>query len=152
LRLYADVSFLASLYLPDQNADAARAMFERIEDGAGILFITELSILETRNAIGLGAFRNLLTPDELAQTIVNFIQDISAQVFQKIALPPDAWKAVNELSRLHTPSIGCRSLDILQVAIGLLLNADQFLTFDQRQRELALAAGLDAPDFPASYS
>jgi hypothetical protein len=106
----------------------------------------------TRNAIGLGAFRRLLTPDELAQTIADFIQDIGSQVFQRTVLPADAWKTANELSRLHTPSIGCRSLDILQVAIAVLLKVDQFLTFDQRQRKLALAAGLDAPDLLASYS
>lgn len=127
-------------------------MFERIQDGAWILFVTELSILETRNAIGLGAFRRLLTPDELTQTVADFIQDINSQVLQRTALPADAWMSANELSRRHTPCIGCRSLDILQVAIALLLKVDQFLTFDQRQRNLALAAGLDAPDLFASYS
>ncbi len=43
--------FLASLYLPDQNADACRAALERIQDGGEILLVTELNILETRNAI-----------------------------------------------------------------------------------------------------
>jgi predicted nucleic acid-binding protein len=152
LRFYPDASFLASLYLPDPNADAARSVFERIQERGEILLVTELSILETRNAIHLAAFRKLLTPEELTQTIAGFIQDTIAQIFQRTVLPAEAWKIANELSRLHTPQIGCRSLDIVQVAIAILLKVDQFFTFDQRQRKLAIAAGLDAPDLLASYS
>ncbi|HEU5022394.1 MAG TPA: type II toxin-antitoxin system VapC family toxin [Bryobacteraceae bacterium] len=152
MRFYPDASFLASLYLPDPNADPARNVFERIQERGEILLVTDLSILEAGNAIHLAAFRKLLTPEELTQTIAGFVQDTIAQIFQRTAIPSETWKIANELSRLHTPEIGCRSLDILQVAIAILLKADQFLTFDQRQRKLALAAGLDAQDLLTSYS
>ncbi len=49
-----------------------------------------------------------------------------------------------DLSMLHTPRLGLRALDILQVAIALEVNAKRFLTFDVRQRNLAEAAGLRA--------
>ena len=42
----------------------------------------------------------------------------------------------------YTPVLGVRSLDILHVAIALSLHAKTFLTFDDRQRALAVQAGL----------
>ena len=41
-----------------------------------------------------------------------------------------------------TPTLGTRSLDVLHVACALELKLRHFLTFDTRQRQLAVAAGL----------
>jgi hypothetical protein len=46
------------------------------------------------------------------------------------------------LSARWSAKLGTRSLDILQVAAALVLEADSFLTFDDRQKKLAKAAGL----------
>ena len=46
------------------------------------------------------------------------------------------------LSRQHTPALGTRSADVLHVACALELKLSHFLTFDARQRKLAVAAGL----------
>jgi hypothetical protein len=54
------------------------------------------------------------------------------------------YRKARELSRRHTPDIAARSLDILQTAAALLLGADTICSFDERQRELASAAGLKA--------
>jgi len=51
-------------------------------------------------------------------------------------------KTGGELSRKHTASIGCRSLDVLHVASALELELKNFLTFDRRQQKLAAAAGI----------
>jgi predicted nucleic acid-binding protein len=51
-------------------------------------------------------------------------------------------KRAADLSREHTPGLGCRSLDVLHVASALELGLRHFLTFDLRQRNLAKAAGL----------
>ena len=42
----------------------------------------------------------------------------------------------------HTSTLGCRTLDILHVAAATLLGASLFVTYDQRQAQLADLAGL----------
>jgi predicted nucleic acid-binding protein len=48
------------------------------------------------------------------------------------------------LSASHTLTGGHRAFDILHVAAALHLGAQEFLTFDSNQRQLAQAAGLRA--------
>ncbi len=47
-----------------------------------------------------------------------------------------------ELSRVHTPRLGTRALDVLHVGCALELKLRHFLTFDERQQKLAVACGL----------
>jgi len=51
-------------------------------------------------------------------------------------------RRADDLSKRHTITDGHRSLDILHVATALQLEAEVFLTFDERQRKLAHAEGL----------
>jgi len=44
----------------------------------------------------------------------------------------------------HTPTIGCRTLDILHVAAAKLIGTTDFCTFDTRQSGLAGRLGLVA--------
>lgn len=55
---------------------------------------------------------------------------------------PDIFYNARALSRAHTQKTGSRSLDILHVASALSINAERFMTFDDRQSELAAIAGL----------
>jgi hypothetical protein len=50
-----------------------------------------------------------------------------------------------ELSKRHTCSMSCRSLDILHVAAALILCSKFFASFDERQRKLAAVEGM-TPD------
>jgi hypothetical protein len=47
-----------------------------------------------------------------------------------------------DLSEKHSSGIGSRTLGILHVASALSINADRFLTLDDRQTRLAAFAGL----------
>ena len=47
-----------------------------------------------------------------------------------------------EFSRKYTPTLGCRSLDVLHVASAVELNLKYFITFDLRQQKLAKTVGL----------
>jgi hypothetical protein len=47
------------------------------------------------------------------------------------------------LSDKYTESLGARTIDILHVANALALEAEQFLTTDARQSDLAIAEGLN---------
>jgi hypothetical protein len=53
-------------------------------------------------------------------------------------------RRAEELSREHSPGIGCRLVDVFHVACALELGLANFLTFDLRQRRLVRAAGLKA--------
>jgi predicted nucleic acid-binding protein len=46
------------------------------------------------------------------------------------------------LSEKHAATEGQRTIDLLHVALALEAGAKTFLSFDQRQRKLAKAAGL----------
>lgn len=47
-----------------------------------------------------------------------------------------------DISRRYTPILGGRPLDVLHVATALELGLRYFVTFDQRQQQLARATGL----------
>jgi predicted nucleic acid-binding protein len=48
------------------------------------------------------------------------------------------------LSGRHSAAIGARSLDILHIAAAKAIRATELVTFDSRQRSLAVAAGFSA--------
>ena len=51
----------------------------------------------------------------------------------------------------HTPKLGTRSLGVLHVACARELRSRYFLTFDERQQQLAAAAGLKLAREPTSH-
>ncbi len=58
---------------------------------------------------------------------------------------PDVHQIAERLSATHTTADGHRLTDILHVATAIHLGMEGFLTFDDRQRTLALAEGLTVP-------
>ena len=56
----------------------------------------------------------------------------------------DATRTACELSAEHGLLMSIRGMDLFHVAIAVEVGADAFLTFDEAQRELAVAAGLHA--------
>lgn len=57
----------------------------------------------------------------------------------------DVHRLAEELSTKHTEADGHRLADIMHVATALHLAAEQFLTFDGKQRKLAEAEGMVVP-------
>jgi predicted nucleic acid-binding protein len=136
---YADASFLASLYGADANsAQAAR----HIETARPTFLITPLSELEFITAFEALAFRKILSAAEVEASTQAFRDDLAAGVLTRKPVPQDAFARAVFLSKLHTRTLGSRTLDILQVAIALELDAAVFFTFDKDQARLAKRAGL----------
>jgi predicted nucleic acid-binding protein len=54
----------------------------------------------------------------------------------------NVFRRADELSEEHASHNGQRTIDLLHVAAALECSARTFLSFDQRQRKLAQAAGL----------
>jgi hypothetical protein len=108
-----------------------------------VLTMTHHGRAELTNAIGLALVRKLITSDAYADTLASFEEDCAEGRYAHTDL---LWRATlkraTDLSREHTPRIGCRSLDVLHVASALELEFKRFLTFDLRQQKFARAVGL----------
>lgn len=99
--------------------------------------------LEIVNGIRLAAFRKVISAEALSDAIASLDEDLAEGRYVEADV---LWRATlrraGELSRAHTPTLGCRTLDVLHVATAVELGLRHFVTFDTRQRQLAQAAGL----------
>lgn len=138
----ADASFLFSLYVFDANSAAASAKMKRV---VLPLLLTDIGRVEILNAIGLRLFRKELRPAEAKKVYALFREDIEQGVVQIVPLPSAAYQRAEQIARNHTPVLGTRTLDVLHVAAALVLRADAFYTFDQKQAALASALNLRTP-------
>jgi predicted nucleic acid-binding protein len=139
-----DTSFLVSLYKEEPRSSEAKATLANEQRR---LQISELIFYEFSNAIRFAACRRFIQK-ELALTI---IRDLEVDLARKrLAIAPLSLPATlaeaKRLSATHTLTGGHRSMDILHVATALQLKASLFLTFDENQRTLARAEGLQVPE------
>jgi predicted nucleic acid-binding protein len=139
--VYADTSFLVSLYV--QDANTARAV-AAVESGATPLVFTPLIRHELRNALRLCVFRRQISTAQRESALHDIDADAEAGVLH---ITPVDWPKVfahaETLGRKHSEALGTRGMDILHVACALALRAKRFATFDDRQRQLAELAGLE---------
>ena len=137
---YADPSALLKLYVHQPESAAMNAWRARTK---GALAVTHHGRVEIINGICLAAFRRDITAEALSDSLSSFEEDFAeGRYIQADLLWRAALRRAGELSRVHTPALGCRSLDVLHVASALELGLRTFVTFDQRQQKLARAAGL----------
>jgi predicted nucleic acid-binding protein len=142
LSTYVDTSFLVSLYVPDANSAEAA---ERARHAKLPLLVTSLGEIELANAFQLRLFRKELRPAQARAAYAAFRDDARAGVLSIKPLPEAVYTQARHLALKWTAGLGTRALDILHVAAALTLEADNFHTFDARQRRLARAAGMAAP-------
>lgn len=138
--IYVDTSVIVKLYIREEHS---REASDWLRNNNEAIPLTTFHELEFTNALKLKQFRNEMTGEELAIVFDKFKEHETKGVYHR---PPinwsDAFTRSLDLSKTHTAGIGSRSLDIMHVALALSIGADRFLTFDERQSQLALAAGL----------
>ena len=140
MSLYADTSLLISYYINDSNSVSAQAALHAT---TGPVPFTGLHRLEMRNALALGVFRRILTPAQVSAAWSDVERDL--QSGRLIPLPVNwnpVYRAAAQWAALHSPRIGCRSLDVLHVTLAKKLNTSEFFTLDERQKSLAVVLGL----------
>lgn len=138
--IYVDPSALAGLYLHQERSREINAWRARVP---GMLPVTHHGRTEIVNAICRLAFIGQLEPEGMNEALADVAGDFaSGRLLQVDILWRAALNRAAELSRLHTPKLGTRSLDVLHVACALELKLPYFLTFDERQQKLARTAGL----------
>jgi len=115
------------------------------------LHTTELLRYEFRQSLRFQVWRRAANPREgIVQTDAEAaLNQLEADLLGGVAvLAPcdllEVLRRADDLSNRHTIAEGCRSFDILHVATALHLGAKEFLSFDDRQRNLATSEGLVA--------
>jgi len=139
-RVYVDPSALLKLYLHEPES---RAMVRWRSAQAGPVAVTYHGRAELTNAVCLARFRGIIDAKVCDAALEALDEDfkegrcVHADVLWRATL-----RRATELSRVHTPILGTRALDVLHVASAVELGFTHFLTCDVRQQSLAKAAGL----------
>lgn len=138
--VYPDSSFLVSLHRADKNQVAARSYMAAHPRP---LFFTSLHRIEVRNAFRNLAARGEISRGECEAAFRQIEEDLREEILvhTPIALT-NTFRRADELSEAYARHHGQRTIDLLHVAIALEAKATMFLSFDNRQRKLAKAAGL----------
>jgi predicted nucleic acid-binding protein len=140
VRTYYDTGILLKLYTAEPESEAVerfvRLRAERLE-------ITDLHIAECFSALRLKEFRKECTGEQAGLAIDLIKGDMRAGILHMLAVDWDrVWQECRLLSDKYGSRIGARTLDTLHVATARTLGANEFLTSDRRQADLALAIGL----------
>ena len=138
--IYVDPSALLKLYLHQAESAAMNAWRARVR---GPLTLTHHARVEVVNGICLAGFRGAIGAPAVRDALASFEEDrVAGRYAHADLLWRSALRRAADLSREHTPELGCRSLDVLHVACSLELGFPAILSFDERQRRLARRVGL----------
>jgi len=137
---YPDTSFVLSLYLLDVHSSKAAA---HLAARSRPLAVTALLAFEVEQAVEHAMFRKRVAPAQGHKALSDWQADLASGAVEIVGTDwPQAYAEARRIARLRTVTEGHRSLDILHVAAALVSDAEELLTFDQRQRKLAQAEGL----------
>ena len=142
MHAYADSSFIVSLYLPEPiRTDRAVTYMDRQREA---LPFTPQHRLEVRNAIRLLVWSKRISAVDRSRVFREIEADLDSEVFL-IHTPlnfTETYRRSEQIGATHNETIGSRSPDLFHVAAAMELGFKHFLTFDQKQYDLARAAGL----------
>ena len=142
--IYADTSFLYSLYALDGNTPRALALYE--SDRRRPLLLTPWQRFELRNTVRRAAheFRRAKkpVPFDLGNVLKQLDQDLKTGVLRH-AEPdwPETIRLAEQISAAQTETNGQGGVDTIHIAAAVLLRADSFWTFDEDQAATALDFG-----------
>jgi predicted nucleic acid-binding protein len=140
--IYADASFVIALFVIGDDHWHKAWQWWRQNQGPTIL-VSRLTLFEAENSIrGLGASKQC-RPSAVRASIEGIKRAHLEGVLVRRNVPEHRlYPQAVRLSQYHTVSCTFGALDIVHVAIALDLRVETLLSFDERQRELAMAEGL----------
>jgi predicted nucleic acid-binding protein len=140
VKRYFDSAVIVKLYVPEPNS---RDAFELVRDSGAAVPFSQLHENEVRNAIRLKRNRGELSDAEVATAFYRLDGDLSAGLLFRPTFDWSVvWTKADNLSDAHARHVSCRTLDTLHVALATVLGFREFASFDIRQRQLAVRAGL----------
>jgi predicted nucleic acid-binding protein len=138
LSVYADSSFLVSIYVTDVHTlEALRRLSKHPR-----LWFTPFHEAEISHAIAQQVFQGRMADARANRVYQELSRDCATGVWALTGFPEAAFTKGVALARSYVAKLGTRTLDSLHVAAALELQAQHFWTFDERQAKLAKAAGL----------
>jgi predicted nucleic acid-binding protein len=139
--IFADSSFLVSLYLPNDRFSApARAIAVSFRDTVAYPLLVELELTNTIwRAVG-----EKRIPARLAASLLGAVnRDLTEGFLVRSGLDAVAhYRDAVKLSTEYAARYLIRTLDVLHVAAALLLEAKILASFDEWLRRLAASVGL----------
>lgn len=140
MNAYFDTAIILKLYVQEATSpDAVRLANESPTP----YLLTPWQEIETRTALRLKAFRMEITTAEMEASTRAFDADILAGRWRTSEYKEaTVWQFARDLSDRHAAIVGCRTLDLLHIAVALSLGVEIFVTFDERQRAVAKSEGL----------
>jgi predicted nucleic acid-binding protein len=140
MNVYADTGFVVSLYKAETTSRTAAETMVHLQ---APVWLSQLGELELHNAFQLAIFRGEIDSVSALQKKQLFAEDLANGVFTILPVPAASlYQKAIELAERHSATLGTRSLDLMHVAAALILKADLFLSFDERQRKAAEAEGI----------
>jgi predicted nucleic acid-binding protein len=107
------------------------------------LLFTPLQRIEARNSLRNIAARGGISDHDRQAAFLQIEEDLYEGILVHAAVKwTDVFRRADELSTKHGATDGQRTVDLLHIALALECRAKTFLSFDNRQRRLAKAAGL----------
>ena len=132
------------LYVEEAFSDKISALLERRREPA---LFNELHELEFENAVRLKVFRREFDQNTLTRILNDVNADIQGgRLLRRPVRWPQAFDVARRLSQTTTTHHGCRSLDLLHVAIAVHWNCREFVSADDHQLKAADEAGLGPVD------
>lgn len=138
--LYIDTSVMVKLYVKENHSFDVSRWIKKNNEAIPLTGIHELEFV---NAINLKRYRSEISEGDIRLITARFTEHEHRGVYYRPQIDwSDIFFNAAALSKTRTAKTGSRSLDILHVASALSIRAGQFMTFDDRQSELASIAGL----------
>lgn len=137
--IYLDTSAWLKLYIRETGSNEVQKVLSSQSEP---LPLWEIQEMELRNALRLKVFWGDISQSD-SDHQVELLEDRKRKGqyvyprFDRVSL----FNRVRALTDL-TPKSGCRTMDILHVACAIEIQAEQFVSYDLRQIQLAKQAGL----------
>ena len=138
--IYLDSSSLVALYYPEAKSDQILAYLRKTKLPIAFTWLHEL---EFTNGLQQKLFRGETGEASVNATLNLLLRDKENNVFDQRAIPwPTVFQTTLRLSRTYSPIFGTRTLDLLHVAAAIALEAEEFMTSDERQAKVAAKESL----------
>lgn len=143
--IYLDTSAFLKLYISEKGSEEVQRIVTAQDDPIPLWDLLQAEML---NALRLKVYWGEIQRDDASRLSRLFDDRLRrGQYFvadvDRVRLS-DRFRELCEL----TPETGCRTMDILHVACATQLAPESFVSFDDRQRDLAIRAGLKVlPEF-----
>lgn len=141
---YYDTGVLLPLYVEEMFTEKVSSLVERRNEA---IAYNKLHEIEFENAANLKVFRREFAVEKLACILRHRDADIQAGrlVLRSIDWPQALERALRLIPKT-TAEHGCRTLDVLHVAIAVAWDCTEFISADDRQLKAAAVAGLKPLD------